>query len=844
MKSSCVFHLSGEGSINTSAREVSVVQTNRNGSPLFARPGCALVTLALVLISSAIGVGQVSVPTNRYDNNRTGLNDNESFLNPANVTSSTFAKLGAYNVDGYVVAQPLYMQNVSIGGALHNVVFVATQHDSLYGFDADNLTGGNALWQVSFINPAANITSVPIADQGCTAVNGYTEIGIQGTPAIDTATATLYVDVKTKEVTGVNTAYIHRLHAIDITSGQEKPGSPVKISGSVQGASGTVVFDSAKACQRAGLLLSNGKVYIGFGSNGCDTARGWLFAYDETTLQQLGVFSTAPNQPRGAAIWQGGSGLVGDSSGNVFLMTANGPFNVNVGGSDFGDSFMKVSLNGNSLNWTDYFTPYDQGTMAANDLDLGAGGALLVPSPNVLIGAGKTGSIYVVNPDNMGHFNSNDNSQIIQWEQNVLNEVDGSPALWNNVVFFAPGHGPVVGYLLNSSGLLSTLPIWSTQPIIPVGGPIISANGSSNGILWLIRKFGSSAEQISAFDAAQASEIYNSSMAGTRDTLGTTSHFVVPTVANGRVYVGTQTQLVVYGLMPVISSVSGSGQTGAAGTTLPTPLTIRITDPYTGAPRQGVTVTFAGKGTFGNPTPVTDSTGTATTTYTLPTTFSSSSILISVTSTGFVSAAFLETVTPGTPASVAAVSGGSQSATAGTTLPKPLIFKVADQYGNGVSGIAVTFSDSPNHGLFSANPVTTDSFGKAMVTYSLPTKAGFTTVTASGVGFNANMQERALAGTPTAVSILSGNNQTSPTKTLLPQQLKVKVTDQYGNVVPNVTVTYNDNGANGTFSSTTAITNSSGVAGVSYTTPNQPGTVKINATVNGLPAAIFTVTVT
>ena len=431
-----------------------------------------LLTTAMALISSLLLSGQVSVLTNRYDNGRTGLNPNESFLNPANVKSATFAKLGSYNVDGYVVAQPLYMQNVTIGGTSHNVVFVATMHDSLYAFDADNITGA-PLWQRSFINPSAGITTVPMEDQGCKGVNGYNEVGIQGTPVIDPSTdptsATLYVSVKTKEVVGGIPSYVHRLHAINITDGTEKFGGPVQIKGSVQAANGMVAFDSAKGSQRAGLLLTNGTLYIAFGSNGCDGSRGWIFAYDPGVgLAQLGAFSTAPNQSRGANVWQGGAGLAADANGNVIFLTANGVFNVNTGGSDFGDSFLKLTLTGNSLTWSDYFTPFDQANMGANDLDLGSGGAMLVPSPNVVIGAGKTGTIYVVDPNNMGGFNPNNNNQIIQWLQDALNEVDGTPAFWDNTVFFAPAHGPAVAYTMDSSG--ASHQIWAANRSYNSGG--------------------------------------------------------------------------------------------------------------------------------------------------------------------------------------------------------------------------------------------------------------------------------------------------------------------------------------------------------------------------------------
>ena len=302
-----------------------------------------------------------------------------------------------------------------------------------------------------------------------------------------------------------------------------------------------------------------------------------------------------------------------------------------------------------------------------------------------------------------------------------------------------------------------------TAPITPVAGPTLSSNGSSNGIMWLIRNAGGTAKQLSAFDAAAMSEIYNSTVAGSRDTLGTTAHFVIPTVADGRVYVGTQTQLVVYGLMPVISNVSGGNQTGKAGSTLPLPLTIRVTDPYSGAPLSNVTVNFSAKGgSFGNSNPL-PPTALAPPARRTPcrTTFTSNMLTVTVSAPGYASTTFVETVTAGNPASITPVSGGTQTGTVGTTLPKPIVFKVADQYGNGVPGVSVTFSDSPNQGVFlPSKTITTDSLGKATVTYTLPTKAGYNTITASAAGFNASVQERALAGTATTMTIMSGNNQT------------------------------------------------------------------------------------
>jgi hypothetical protein len=804
------------------------------------------------MLSRAPLQAQVSVLTSQNDNNRSGQNIQEPFLNSINVRSATFAKLGSYSVDGFVVGQPLYMPNVSIPGTgQRNVVFVADQHDSVYAFDADNPSSGTPLWQISLINPAAGVTTVPISEQGCAAVNGYTEVGIQGTPVIDATTNTLYLDAKTKEVVNGVTSYVHRLHALDISTGAEKFGGPAQITGSVQGSRGTVTFDSLKSCQRPGLLLEDGIVYIAYGSNGCDTTHGWVFAYNATTLAQLGVFNTSPNQIKGATVWQGGAGLAADNSGNVYFITANGTFDANTGGSDFGDSFMKLSLGSGGLTWSDYFTPYDQANMGTNDLDLGSGGVLLLPDqptspPHLAIGAGKTGTIYLINRDNLGHFQPNNNNQIVQWLQNVLGEVEGTPAYWNGTVYFAPVHSSVVAYSL-TNGFLSTQPIAQSLAITPIGAPAISANGGSNGIVWLIRQSGTSSAMLSAFDAVKLTELYNTVQVSGRDSLGATAHFATPTIANGKAYVGTQTQLVIYGLLPLLSPVSGANQTGAAGTTLTVPLTVQAVNPYTGVAISGVPVTFSdgGKnGSFGTPTATTDSTGQASTAYTMPKTFTKFTITITGTSPGYASATFVETVTAGSPASVTLVSGGSQTGTVATMLSAPIVVKVTDSYGNAVPGVPVSFSDGSFGGTFSNNPVMTDSLGRASVSYTLPTKAGYITITAStGSLSSKNITEHAVAASPSAVSIVSGNNQSAKPNTLLPKSLSVSVKDQYGNAVAGVTVSFSDNGAGGTFSSATAITNASGQASVQYTTPPQSGTVTINGSVLGLTPVAFTETV-
>ncbi len=806
-------------------------------------------TFALCLYFTATLISpvfsQVNILTGRADISRDGTNTSETYLTPSNVNTRQFGKLLTFNVDGYVVAQPLYVSNLSIPGqGVHNVVFVATQHDSVYALDADTLT---LLWHETFINSAAGVTTVPVADQGCAKVTGYTEIGVMGTPVIDLATNSLFVVAKTKEVSGNTTNYVYRLHSLDITTGLDNV-APVVISAAFQGPGGTVNFSSLPEMQRPALLLSNGTVYIAFGSNGCDiTALGWVLAYNES-LQQVGVFNTSPGQAWGASVWQSGSGLGGDADGNVYFSTANGIFDQNTGGADFGDTVLKLALNGTGLNWVDYFTPFDQQNMALNDLDLGSGGVTLLPdqpppSPaHLLIAAGKTGSIYLIDRDNMGRFDTTGN-QIVQTIPDALIEYYGNANFWNNLVYFAPPGDTAIKAYLFSSGLLSQAPVAQSISLTPEGLPFISANGNSNGVFWLVRNVAGNI--LSAFDATYLTQIYNSSVNGSRDSLGASAHFASPVVANGKVYVGTQTQLAVYGLLPVLATKAGNRQTGPVGSTLPLALKISATSPYSNQPIGGLAITFSdgGKGgTFSNPNTTTNSQGVALTNYTLPTV--TGQISITATNQGSTTASFTETAVAGTPTTIAVFSGANQTGTVGTVLLAPLVFVVQDQYGNGVPGVSVTFADGSAGGQFSTNPVTTDSSGHASVSYTLPTIAKYITITAStGPLTPASLKVRAVAGPPAVVAVVSGNNQSAPPNTQLPNPLVVAVKDQYGNPEQGLTVTFSDNGAQGKFSTTTPTTGNNGQASVTYTTPSQPGTVQISATVSGVRAARFTETV-
>ena len=513
--------------------------------------------------SASVAVQDLSgVFTYHYDNTRSGQNPDEILLTPQNVNFTKFGKLFAYPVDGQIYPEPLYVRNVNIPGqGVFNVVYVATEHDSVYAFDADGRVA-TPLWDVSFLNPDAGITPVP----GYMAGNIIQpEVGIFSTPVIDPASNTLYCVAYTDD----NGSLVYRLHALDITSGAEKFGGPVVIHASVPGTgagndgNGSVPFDPAQHDQRTGLLLVNGVLYFGFASWGDILPfHGWLMAYNATSLQQVGVFNTSPNG-YGGAIWQSGAGAAADSDGNVYVITGNGDFDPTK--ADYGDSFLKLRLGPNGLSLVDYFTPYNQVELELLDKDLGSGGPLLLqglgpPShPNLLAGIGKGKTLYLVDPTNMGGFNPNDNSQIVQSIPGVA-FVFGTPATWQNYLYFAGAGGYPLALPFANGVLSSTISSYARVFFLfPGAVPVISADGNNNGILWMVHADATNQDNyvvngpavLYAYDASNLSTLlYNSTLAGTRDGAGIAVRFAVPTVANGRVYVGTQGELDVYGLLP------------------------------------------------------------------------------------------------------------------------------------------------------------------------------------------------------------------------------------------------------------------------------------------------------
>lgn len=521
--------------------------------------------------ASAIAYVTTYPGTFTYHNNnfRTGANTNETILTPANVNSNSFGKLFSYSIDGISFGSPLYVANVKIpGSGYHNLVFVITEHDSVYAFDADGLTQA-PIWQDSFINAAAGVTPVPAADTGETG-DIPSEIGITGTPVIDPASGTLYVVAATKEIYGNTTNYVQRLHALNIVNGSEKFGGPVVIQASVPGIglgtqNGMVSLDPLINNQRPGLLLVSNVVYIGEADHGNGPVyHGWVVGYNATNLEQVMAFCTTPNEGKGG-VWQGGGGIAADTSGSLIFTTGNGDFNPVT--SDYGDTAVRLDPDGAV---SDYFTPFNQAILNSQDLDLSPGGVLLLPDQSgphahLMVAAGKFGSIFLINRDNMGGYSSKADTNVLQELSSVLgtppNDEDTGDRIpmvyFNENVYFSAVSDYIKAYAL-TNGLLTTTPVSESAALYdyPGAAMAISANGNSNGILWVVDRFGDDSSVsapgiLQAFNPANLTNIYyQSSQAGTRDTLDVAAKFSVPLVANGRVYVASMNRLTAYGLLP------------------------------------------------------------------------------------------------------------------------------------------------------------------------------------------------------------------------------------------------------------------------------------------------------
>jgi hypothetical protein len=723
-----------------------------------------LLVVCISLLSSAFAQVQPCAPncaflTSRGDIARDGANTNETLLAPFNVNKNSFGKLFTAPIDYIALAQPLYMPTVTIGvgpyaGTTHNVVYVVTQADSVYAFDADN---GTQLWHVNFTNPALGITTASGKYLPCGTAPGFNQEGIIGTPVIDpntTPNPTMYLVAKT-----VNNGTVQdNLHALDITTGADQPNSPALIGAtSVSNAGHKTVFNALHQKNRPGLLLLHGTIYMGFGSNYCNDANsGWVLSYDQATLTLQSAFNTSPDKGL-ASIWQTGNGLAADEDGNIFAAIAeagNSDYDIQDGGQAYCNSVVKLTPPNLSAP-TDFFTPWDVAFLNSNDLDISSTGALVLPDqapgPSLhgheLIAGGKQGFVFVLDRDNMGTYNPNDpdDSRILQKvalipgesSTQVVDALLSSPAFWNNTVYYTPSASPLLAFPLNG-GLLGT-PVKTLQQYPGSHSPSISANGNVNGILWALTP------GLTAFDAVSMQVLYTSNQApNKRDLTPPVGHFVTQTVAGGRIYVATQTSLVAYGLFHALNVVSGSAQSGTVATTLANPIQAQAFNPYTGIPDAGVTVTFsdgctkAGAvtcGSFNPPSAVTDSNGYASTTYTLPQRSGTYTLTMSGTMSGVTIAngTTPAIANPGAVIKIISSSGNKQTGVAGSTLASPLVVQAQDAYQNGVSGVTVTFS--ANNGAVVGSPsAVTAGKGMAGITLQLPNTAGTINVTVKSTG--------------------------------------------------------------------------------------------------------------
>jgi hypothetical protein len=513
------------------------------------------VVLFVVLAIAALATAQ-RVITSQYDNARTGANLSETKLTPHNVNVQHFGKIFSLHVDGDVYAQPLFFGGVEIPGkGRHDVLFIATEHDSVYAFDAYG-NPRTPLWQATFLK--GGFTTVPARDADCPFISP--EIGITSTPVIDPDTGTLYVLTRTSDRSGFfEYTYEQRLHALAVTTGVEKFGGPVEIHAEMNGtgtgsSSGKLHFNPLRDNPRAALLLNHGAVYLAWAS-ACDIGpyHGWVMAYGAQSLKQKAVFNASPDADD-SGIWEGDTGPAADKAGNIFLATGNGRFDAAKGGRDYGDSLLK--LNGESLKLSDYFAPYNAADLDANDSDLGSGGPMLLPdqsgaSPHLAVVEGKGGVLYLVDRDHMGHWQPGNNSHAVQTIA-VPDGVFGSMAYWNHYVYVLSDGDALRQFVVIDGKLLSK----AASGLRGVSAtPTVSANGLDDGIVWLLRsKDWNGADQpavLYAYDAANvAHELYNSEQNAGRDRPGLTLRFNIPTVVNGHVYVGTKHEVDVYGLLP------------------------------------------------------------------------------------------------------------------------------------------------------------------------------------------------------------------------------------------------------------------------------------------------------
>jgi hypothetical protein len=534
----------------------SIVITGTSGTKVHS------ATLALTVQSSTIA----DVTTYHYDNTRQGINAHETILTQGNVKSTTFGKVGSYAADGHVDAAPLFAANVAVSSTdTENLVYIASEHDTVYAYAAG---GGPLVWHKSLLE-SGETTSW---DHNCDQITP--EIGITATPVIDRKNGphgTIFVVGMSVDSSGKSH---HRLHALDLATGAELSGSPTEIAATYPGtgdnsSNGVVTFDPSQYAERAGLLLLNGTIYMGWTSH-CDQRpyTGWIMGYSESTYKQTGVLNLTPNGNEGS-VWMSGYGLAADTSGYIYLLAANGSFSGNFNASgfpsddDYGNAMIKLSTTNGKLAVADYFQAYNTVYESSIDEDLGSGGAMLLPAQadasgttrQLLVGAGKDDNIYVANIADMGKFNQSgsNNSNVYQELTGAL--VQGAwsgPAYFNNTVYYG-GQGDVLKAFPFEKARLATAPSSKSTTVYQYPGttPSVSANGTSNGIVWAVEDSTGYAAVLHAYNAANlAVELYNSNQAsGSRDAFGNGNKFITPVVANGNVYIGTPNGVAVFGLL-------------------------------------------------------------------------------------------------------------------------------------------------------------------------------------------------------------------------------------------------------------------------------------------------------
>ncbi|MGA9970718.1 MAG: immunoglobulin domain-containing protein [Candidatus Acidiferrales bacterium] len=544
---------------NSSTFSISQTTTAQTGAQIYVKvtnTAGSATSNTVTLTVNAVQTTSVNVLTYHNDVARTGQNLNETTLTTANLNSTNFGKVGNLSVDAGVDAEPLYVSNLAVAGSSHNVVFVVTENDSVYAFDADTFA---QLWQVSVLG--ANETASD--NRGCGQVSPI--IGITSTPVIDPhagAHGEIFLAAMSKDSGG---SYHQRLHALDLTTGAEESGSPISIQAMLPNINGTTTFDPKQYKERAALLLLNGVIYTTWASH-CDDGpyTGWVIGYNETTLSPAGVLDVILNGGDGA-IWMAGDGPAADSSGNIYFLDANGTFDDTLDGSgfpehgDYGNAFIKISTTGGNLSVADYFTMYNTDQESGADEDLGSGGEILLPDLKdnqgntwqLGVGAGKDGHIYVVNRNLMGKFNTSNDSAIYQEidSNGLTGGVFSTPAYFNNTVYYAAVNDVLRAFSISNAKLVAPAGSQSSASYpYPGGTPSISANGTTNAIVWVVQNSGGGV--LRAYDATNlATELYDSNQAPNSRDHFADNKFITPMIANGKVYIGTPNSVVVFGLL-------------------------------------------------------------------------------------------------------------------------------------------------------------------------------------------------------------------------------------------------------------------------------------------------------